>query len=81
MLHSNYCVLYNQQPKTLEIMGESPYEQGGYFIIDGKEKTVLAQEQMAINILYLSVLKNSNDWSHKVDISSKLEKPISTGFT
>ena len=73
MLHSNYCVLYNQRPKTLEIMGESPYEQGGYFIIDGKEKTVLAQEQMAINILYLSVLKNSNDWSHKVDISSKLE--------
>ena len=54
-------------------MGETTSEQGGYFIINGKEKTVIAQEQLSINILYLAKLKDSNDWSHKIEISSRLE--------
>ena len=75
MLHSKYCLLYDQEPETLRLMGESPNEQGGYFIINGKEKTVIAQEQtMAINILYLTNYgKSNNKWSHKVDIFSRIE--------
>ena len=41
MLHSKICVLYNQTFETLKMMGECPYEQGGYFIIDGKEKIIV----------------------------------------
>jgi DNA-directed RNA polymerase, beta subunit/140 kD subunit len=75
MLHSKYCLLYGQEPETVRLMGESSNEQGGYFIIHGKEKTVIAQEQtMAINILYLTNYgKSNNKWSHKVDIFSREE--------
>ena len=37
MLHSKF-VFYNHTSETLKNMGECPYEQGGYFIIDGKKK-------------------------------------------
>ncbi len=73
MLHSNYCLLSGQVPKILETMGESPYEQGGYFVIGGKEKTVIAQEKQANNVLYLSKIKGTSPWSHKIEISSRLE--------
>ena len=39
MLHSDYCILNNQSTNLLYNMGECPYDQGGYFIIDGKEKS------------------------------------------
>ena len=74
MLHSKYCLLYNQLPQTLGIMGEAPEEQGGYFIINGKEKILIPQEEQAINIIYLSKRNWSPDWSHVVEISSKSEK-------
>ena len=32
-----------------------PYDQGGYFIIDGKEKVIISQERIAPNKLFLSV--------------------------
>ena len=54
-------------------MGESPNEQGGYFIVAGKEKTVIAQEQMAYNVLYLTEIKGISHWSHKIESQSRLE--------
>ena len=44
MLHTNACALRNMSSETLYQMGECPYDQGGYFIIDGKEKVIVAQE-------------------------------------
>ena len=34
-------------------MGECPYEQGGYFIIDGQEKVIVSHERKAENKLYI----------------------------
>ena len=34
-------------------MGEDPYDLGGYFIIDGSEKTIVSQERKAENIIFL----------------------------
>ena len=58
MLHSNSCVLNNMTKNTLFMMGECIYDEGGYFIIDGKEKVVVAQERQVENKLYIK--KNSN---------------------
>ncbi len=51
MLHSKLCNLYGLNEKNLIDMGECPYDQGGYFIIDGKEKVIIAQERGATNKL------------------------------
>lgn len=63
MLHSNICVLNNQEKQVMREMGECPYDQGGYFIIDGKEKVIVAQERIATNRLFIN--KSSDDkYSH-----------------
>lgn len=59
MLRSKPCALYNATPDILEQMGESRFEHGGYFIIDGMEKVVLSQERKAENKLY--VLESKDD--------------------
>ncbi|XP_059631581.1 DNA-directed RNA polymerase II subunit RPB2-like [Cornus florida] len=41
MLRSSYCTLYQNSEKVLTELGECPYDQGGYFIINGSEKVAL----------------------------------------
>lgn len=70
MIHSKYCVL-NKLPKNILVeLGESPYEQGGYFIIKGKEKVIISQERMAINKLYLAKKHKDDIYSHISEIKS-----------
>lgn len=61
MLHSNICALAGQQMQTLREMGECPYGQGGYFIINGKEKTIIAQERQMENKIFISKETGSDD--------------------
>ncbi|PNH12589.1 DNA-directed RNA polymerase II subunit RPB2 [Tetrabaena socialis] len=65
MLHSSMCVLHDQAPQTVIEMGECPFDQGGYFIIGGKEKVILAQERIAYNRLFVTVV-NPNTPDAKV---------------
>ncbi len=58
MLHSKLCNLYGLNEKNLIDMGECPYDQGGYFIIDGKEKVIIAQERGATNKLFINKSTN-----------------------
>jgi DNA-directed RNA polymerase II subunit RPB2 len=58
MLHSKLCVLHNQPPDVLREMGECPYDQGGYFVVDGKEKVIVAQERIATNRIFISKSKD-----------------------
>ena len=58
MLHSQYCVLYNKPEKLLTEMGECPYDQGGYFIINGKEKVIVSQEKGSENNVYINKTSN-----------------------
>ena len=59
MVHSKRCVLHNLDDVKLSELGECHYDQGGYFIINGKEKVILSQEIKVNNVLYIN--KSSED--------------------
>jgi len=61
MLHSDICVLKNQGSNVLRQLGECPYDTGGYFIIDGKEKVIIAQEKIVTNKLFVSKITDDDD--------------------
>ena len=54
MVKSKLCVLKDLDDVRLSELGECPYDQGGYFIINGKEKVVLSQEKKINDILYIN---------------------------
>ena len=60
MIHSKLCLLHNLDPIKLTDFGECPYDQGGYFIIKGKEKVILSQEKKVNNILYINKSPENN---------------------
>lgn len=64
MVHSDGCVLHQQGPKVLQAFEECPFDQGGYFIIDGKEKVVISQERIVTNRLFLEKAVDPK-YSHK----------------
>ena len=45
MLHSKACVLRDLPFNLRREMGECPYDQGGYFVIDGAEKVIVSHEE------------------------------------
>ena len=49
MLRSDYCSLHGHTDKELTELGECPYDEGGYFVINGSEKVLIAQERMSTN--------------------------------
>lgn len=51
MLHSPFCVLRDQADDALRDMGECPYEKGGYFVVRGKEKVIISQEDYQRNVI------------------------------
>ena len=51
MLHSDFCVLRDQPDAFLREVGECTYEKGGYFVIRGKEKVIISQEDYQRNII------------------------------
>ena len=53
MLRSDYCNLAERSERDLMELGECPYDQGGYFVINGSEKVLIAQERMANNHVFV----------------------------
>lgn len=71
MLKSCICVLKQHKHLDHNVTGECPYDAGGYFIINGSEKTVLGQERAAENkVLCYNVAKNNNKWLYVAEIKS-----------
>jgi len=80
MLHSNMCILNKLKQSVQFEMGECLEDNGGYFIIDGKEKIIICQEKFANNMLY-SRENYSDMYNYSVEIKSASEdasKPIRT---
>lgn len=61
MLHSDQCILHGQGPLVLRGLGECPYDVGGYFIVDGKEKVIVSQERMTTNRLFVEDIADKDD--------------------
>jgi len=70
MLRSKICSLSQYKHFDSNITGESRNDAGGYFIINGSEKTVLAQERAAENKIYCFKLKKNSKWGWKAEIKS-----------
>jgi DNA-directed RNA polymerase II subunit RPB2 len=80
MVQSNFCVLHGLPAEVRHSMGECKNDIGGYFIIDGKEKTVIAQEKFADNMLYVHKV-DDGDYLCSAEIrsvSENVSKPIRT---
>ena len=81
MLQSNLCILKDLSPEVRFNMGECRNDFGGYFIIDGKEKSIVSQEKFADNMLYIKKNKSDNIYSYSAEIRSVSEdasKPVRT---
>jgi DNA-directed RNA polymerase beta subunit len=71
MLKSNICVLKQYNYIDNQHTGECRYDTGGYFIINGSEKTVLGQERAAENRVYcFNISKNNTKYIWSAEIKS-----------
>ena len=76
MIGSKYCVLNN---KTINNTEECKYDLGGYFIVNGNEKVIVAQEKIAENIVFVFKSgKSSSKYSHISEVKSVAEEGFYT---
>jgi len=85
MVQSKYCILNGLPRESRFSLGECKNDLGGYFIIDGKEKTVVCQEKFGDNMLYVkkSDPKSIKDqiylYSAEIrSVSENVAKPVRT---
>lgn len=80
MVQSELCIL-NKMPREMRFaLGECKNDLGGYFIIDGKEKVIIPQEEFGDNMINVS--KSTDEaYLYTADVKSVSEnvsKPIRT---
>jgi len=76
MLRSEYCSLHDHTDKELTELGECPYDEGGYFIINGSEKVLIAQERMAANSVYVFMKRQPSKVLYVSECRSQPESGI-----
>ncbi len=69
MLHSKVCLLNNKPNEFLKSVGECPYDQGGYFIVNGSEKVLISHQEQAFNTLYIQNQESDPQISNYSSIS------------
>ncbi|OJT15938.1 DNA-directed RNA polymerase II subunit RPB2 [Trametes pubescens] len=74
MLRSTFCILHGLEDDELYDLNECPYDSGGYFIINGSEKVLIAQERMATNHVYVFAKAQPSPISFLAEIRSAVEK-------
>ena len=80
MIQSDFCIL-SGLPRDMRFnMGECKNDLGGYFIIDGKEKTVVPQEKFGDNMLRISKVDDEKTLfiAEIKSVSENTAKPIRT---
>ena len=84
MLKSTYCLLsISQNPlidKNLTDLKECTYDQGGYFIINGSEKVLVAQERMSSNHVYVFTGQKGGYMAEIRSMMDGSTRPTSTLF-
>ena len=78
MVQSGHCILSGLPKEVRHTMGECSNDLGGYFIIDGKEKTVVSQEKFGDNMLYIRDIHDDTYlYSAEIrSVSENVSKPV-----
>ncbi|KAF4504075.1 hypothetical protein G6O67_008689 [Ophiocordyceps sinensis] len=74
MVKSKICHLSQESDENLFLVNECPYDQGGYFVINGSEKVLIAQERSAANIVQVFKKAQPSPFNYTAEIRSALEK-------
>ena len=73
MIRSKYCSLNNMSDTDRIEVKECEFDQGGYFIIGGGEKVIVAQERMATNFVYVFNKKEQSGFSWQAEVRSNID--------
>ncbi len=74
MVRSNFCLLHELPQEQFYELGECPYDSGGYFIVKGSEKVLIAQERMAFNNVYTFRKASTSGFTFFSTVTSQVEK-------
>ena len=75
MARSNLCNLYAKDDVTLMKSLEDPFDLGGYFILNGVTKNLIAQERTAFNKIYIFTKRKKNP-KYPVYVEVRSASPI-----
>eukprot|EP00796_Vickermania_ingenoplastis_P000952 gene952-549_t len=75
MLKSVRCNLEGKDEDELPRLNECPHDQGGYFVINGTEKVLIAQERQAANHVYAFTRQKGLLSEVKSIVEGSLNKP------
>jgi DNA-directed RNA polymerase subunit B len=70
MLKSAFCRLSAMTPEELVDAGEDPNDPGGYFIINGSERVLVTQEDLAPNRILIEEATSSSACTHMAKVFS-----------
>nr|QBK85357.1 MAG: DNA-directed RNA polymerase subunit beta, possible euk contamination [Iridovirus LCIVAC01] len=74
MVRSCKCNIDKMNSKDLIELKECSYDSGGYFIIKGKERVIVAQERINYNQIYVFPQKSTNKYAYIAEIRSTSER-------
>ena len=72
MLKSKLCYLHGLPKEERIVAGEDPYDTGGYFVINGTERTLILLEDLAANNIF--VARDKGPITHKANVYSASEQ-------
>ncbi|MFW9799271.1 MAG: DNA-directed RNA polymerase subunit B [Candidatus Thorarchaeota archaeon] len=70
MLRSEKCLLHGMSDEELIKHGEDPKDPGGYFIINGSERVLVTQEDLAPNRILIEEASKSSSYTHIAKVFS-----------
>lgn len=70
MLRSRFCQLADASHFYFAEVGECVYDQGGYFVVNGSEKVLVAQEKMSHNQVYVFKKSPPSKYAYVAEIRS-----------
>ena len=73
MVKSKRCALAGRTDQELVDLKECQFDQGGYFVVNGTEKVLLAQERMAYNAVCCFQRKPDDKMSWLCEVKSQLD--------
>jgi len=70
MVKSAFCALSKKNKDALVEAGEDPEDPGGYFMVNGSERVVVIQEDLAVNRILVGVMDGASPVTHVAKVFS-----------